>query len=165
VTYKNQPGIHATRGAVPLAGNSHVYTVNKLIWPEEVEGLIASLLIGRSLHMCCGKSKLGTVRLDLNEAGVDLQVDAAHTGLDEKSFDTVLCDPPYNGEFQWNHDLLEEMARLAVRRIIFQHWFLACDAEGLYKKNHSFQLTQLFNWAPKTYFGRVNTIQVFDTGG
>jgi uncharacterized protein DUF6011/ParB-like nuclease family protein len=164
VTYKNQPAIHATRGAVPLAGNSHVYTVNKLLWPEDVEGLLESLLIGRSLHMCCGKSKLGTVRLDLHEPGVDLQVDAAHTGLDDKSFDTVLCDPPYNGEFQWNHDLLDEMARLASKRIIFQHWFLPADPDGLYKKANNFRLTDIYVWQPRTYFGRAQLISVFDTG-
>jgi hypothetical protein len=164
VTYKNQPAIQATRGTVPLAGNSHVYTVNKLLWPEEVEGLLESLLIGRSLHMCCGKSKLGTVRLDLHEAGVDLQVDAAHTGQPDKSFDTVLCDPPYNGEFQWNHDLLDEMARLATRRIIFQHWFIPSNPDGLYKKANNFRLSHIYVWQPKTYFGRAQLISVFDTG-
>jgi hypothetical protein len=164
VTYKNQPAIQATRGAVPLAGNSHVYTVNKLLWPGEVEALLESLLIGRSLHMCCGKSKLGTVRLDLHEAGVDLQVDAAHTGQPDKSFDTVLCDPPYNGEFQWNHDLLDEMARLASKRIIFQHWFVPANPNGLYKKANNFRLTDIYVWQPKTYFGRAQLISVFDTG-
>jgi len=164
VTYKNQPAIQVTRGTVPLAGNSHVYTVNKLLWPGEVEALLESLLIGRSLHMCCGKSKLGTVRLDLHEAGVDLQVDAAHTGQPDKSFDTVLCDPPYNGEFQWNHDLLDEMARLASRRIIFQHWFVPANPNGLYKKANNFRLTDIYVWQPKTYFGRAQLISVFDTG-
>lgn len=162
VTYHNQPAIHATRGTVPLAGNSHVYTVSKLLWPEDVENLLASLIVGQSLHLCCGKSKLGTKRLDLYEPGVDYQVDAANTGLDDKSFETVLCDPPYNGEMQWNHDLLTELARLASRRIIFQHWFLPCDPDGFYKKAHAFQLTAVYVWQPRTYFGRAQLISVFD---
>jgi len=162
VSYNNQPAIQATRGAVPLAGNSHVCTVNKLLWPEEVEGLIQDLLIGRSLHLCCGKSQIGTVRLDLNEPTADIQADAAHTGLDSKSFDTVFADPPYNGEFQWNHDLLEEMARLAKQRIVFQHWFIPANPDGLYKKNHNFHLSNMFVWQPKTYFGRAQLISVFD---
>lgn len=162
VTYNNQPAIHATRGAVPLAGNSHVYTVAKLLWPEDVEALLAGLLVGESLHLCCGKSRLGSKRLDLHEPGVDYQVDAAATGLDDKSFDTVLCDPPYNGEMQWNHDLLTELARLASRRIIFQHWFLPCDPDGFYKKAHAFRLTATYVWQPRTYFGRAQLISVFD---
>ena len=162
VTYKNQPAIDATGGTVPLAGTSHVYTVNKLLWPEEVEALLESLLIGESLHLCCGKSKLGTKRLDLHEPGVDYQVDAANTGLDDKSFDTVLCDPPYNGEMQWNHDLLTELARLASRRIIFQHWFIPADPDGQYKKANCFRLTGIYVWQPRTYFGRAQLISVFD---
>jgi hypothetical protein len=162
VTYNNQPAIQETHGAVPLAGNSHVYTVNKLLWPEEVENLIRDLLIGRSLHLCCGKSQIGTVRLDLNEPSADIQADAAHTGLDNKEFDTVFADPPYNGNFQWNHDLLEEMARLAKQRIIFQHWFIPANPDGLYKKNNNFHLSNIFVWQPKTYFGRAQLISIFD---
>ena len=162
VTYHNQPAIQATHGNVPLAGTAHVYTVNKLLWPEAVEELLASLLIGESLHLCCGKSLLGTKRLDLNEPDVDYQVDAADTGLADKSFDTVLCDPPYNGEMQWNHDLLTELARLASRRIIFQHWFIPADQDGLYKKANAFRLTSIYVWQPRTYFGRAQLISVFD---
>lgn len=162
VTYKNQPAIQKTHGAVALAGNSHAYTVKKILWPEAVENLIAGLLIGRSLHLCCGKSKLGTVRLDLYEEDVDIRADAAHTGLASKSFDTVLCDPPYNGEFQWNHDLLDELARLSRRRIIFQQWWIPANPDGLYKKANRFHLTELFAWQPRTYFGRANLISVFD---
>jgi hypothetical protein len=162
VTYLNQPAIHATRGTVPLAGTSHLYIVDKLLWPEEVESLLSSLLIGRSLHLCCGKSKLGTVRLDLFEEDADIRADAANTGLADKSFDTILCDPPYNGEFQWNHDLLTELARLACQRIIFQHWFLPCDPDGQYKKANYFKLSAIYVWQPRTYFGRAQIISVFD---
>jgi len=163
VTYQNQPGIHATRGNVPLAGTSHVYTVEKLLWPEQVEGLLESLLVGKSLHMCCGKSRLGTVRLDLFEPGVDIQADAAMTGLESESFDSVLCDPPYNGQFQWNHDLLTELARLARERIIFQHWFVPVDVDGFYKKSHRFSLSKIYLWQPRSYFGRAQIISVFDS--
>jgi hypothetical protein len=162
VNYVNQPAIHAAHGHIPLAGTSHVYTVKKLLWPEAVEDLLAGLLLGRSLHLCCGKSKLGTLRLDLHEPGVDVQADAANTGLDDKSFDSVLCDPPYNGEMQWNHDLLTELARLACRRIIFQHWFIPANPNGQYKKANYFTLSNVFVWQPRTYFGRAQLISVFD---
>ncbi len=35
-----------------------------------------------------------------------------------------------SSNYQWNHDLLTELARLARQRIVFQHWFLPCDPDG-----------------------------------
>lgn len=166
VTYKHQPAIHATRGTVPLAGTEHLYKVTKLLWPAQVERTVASLLLGHSLHVCCGLSLLGDVRVDLDPA---VKPDFVHDASNMKdlfgdnSFDTVLSDPPYNGKFQWNHDLLSELARIASKRIVFQHWFIPANKHGLYKKaQEKFQLSELYNWMPKSYFGRVQVISVFD---
>lgn len=163
VTYKNQPAIHATRGAVPMAGTKHIYTVKKVLWPEEVSDLIETLLIPQSLHVCCGRSLLGDVRVD-GDPNVypDQIVDAAKLPFADESFASVLCDPPYNGQFQWNHDLLSELSRVASHRIIFQHWFIPADAEGRWKKWHKFTLSATYIWQPRTYFGRAQIISVFD---
>lgn len=161
VTYKNQPAIHKTRGAVPPEGTSHLYKVTKLLWPEEIEKYLSELLVGFSLHICCGKSSIGNIRLDLNE-DVDVRADAARLPFADKSFDTLLIDPPYNGVFQWNHDMLCELGRVARQRFIFQHWFSPVDKLGYFKKDHSFILTDLYNWMPKSYFGRMQIISVFD---
>ena len=163
VTYKNQPGIAATHGSVPLEGTRHLYRVKKLLWPEEVENCIQSFLISRSLHVCCGKSMLGDIRLDADPShDPDVIADAAELPFADKSFESVLCDPPYNGKMQWNHDLLSELSRVARRRIIFQHWFMPSDPDGRWKKFHKFQLSDLYAWQPKTYFGRAQIISVFD---
>ena len=163
VTYKHQPAIHKTRGSIPLAGNSHLYKVTKVLWPDAVESVIASLLIPRSLHVCCGLSQLGDVRLDINpDVNPDTLHDAVPLPFDDQSFETVFCDPPYNSKFQWNHDLLCELSRVAKRRIIFQHWFLPVNAHGQWKKLHSFELRDVYVWQPKTYFGRVQVISVLD---
>lgn len=166
VTYKNQPAIHATRGAVPLAGNSHLYTVKKVLWSASIEDFLPSLFIGRTLHVCCGASKLGDIRLDLDPGHYpDIVCDAANMRavvLDD-GFDTVLCDPPYNGKFQWNHDLLAELARVASKRIIFQHWFIPANPDGRYKKaQEKFSLSQTYVWQGRAYFGRAQVISVFD---
>lgn len=168
VTYKNQPAIEATKGNIPLAGTSHLYTVNKVLWPESIEDVLQTLFIGRTLHVCCGKSMLGDVRLDLNEPTADIHCDAADMRefVADDAFETVLCDPPYNGKFQWNHDMLSELSRVASQRIIFQHWFIPANSQGLYKKAQSrFALTQTFVWQPKTYFGRAQIISIFDRYG
>lgn len=166
VTYKHQPGIHASNGSVPLAGTSHVYTVTKVLWPDALEEMLAGLLLGRSLHVCCGKSRLGDVRLDLDIANdPDILCDASdmRAHVVDEAFDTVLCDPPYNGKFQWNHNLLGELARVARRRIVFQHWFIPATSRGLYKKaQERFALSATYVWQPRTYFGRVQVISVFD---
>lgn len=166
VSYKNQPGIDATKGNVPMDGTDYPYTVLKVLWPEQVERFVGTLLIGESLHVCCGKSKLGTVRLDLDEANnPDIICNAADMTpmVKDRAFDTVLCDPPYNGDMQWNHDLLRELHRVARKRIVFQHWFVPADENGRYKKaKDGWGLTALYAWMPRTYFGRVQVISVFD---
>lgn len=180
VTYVHQPGIHKTRGSVPLAGTAHVYTVSKLLWPKEVEDFIGTKLIGKTLHVCCGHSYLGDVRLDLYERDIDVRGDMSRLPFLDKSFNTVLIDPPYNSKFQVMHDMLNEIHRLARTRIIFQHWFSPVNSNGKFKKAHVFSLTELgaivveddsseeFNleekyaWMPRTYFGRMQFISVFD---
>lgn len=165
VTYKNQPAIQKSHGNVPLAGTSHVYTVNKVLWPDSVEDFLKSLFVGKTLHVCCGKSKLGDVRLDLNEPTADIRCDAQNmrSVIKDDEYDTTLCDPPYNGNFQWNHNLLSELSRVTGKRIIFQHWFIPATPFGKYKKaQNKFFLSGVYVWQPKTYFGRVQVISVFD---
>lgn len=165
VTYKNQPGIHKTRGSVPLEGTKHIYRVGKVLWYKEIETVLQDLCVGKTLHVCSGHSQLGDVRVDMDEdVSPNVIGDAARLPFRDSSFVTVLCDPPYNGKFQWNHDMLNELARVAAGRIIFQHWFIPANGDGLYKKAHKFSLVQLLCWQPRTYFGRVQMVSVFDVG-
>jgi hypothetical protein len=164
VTYKHQPAIHATRGAVPLAGTSHLYTVTKVLWPDSIEEFLKTLFMGKTLHVCTGMSLLGDIRLDLDlNNNPDIIGDASRLPIATDGVDTVLCDPPYNGKFQWNHWMLEELPRVARQRIIFQHWFIPANKHGLYKKaQEKFQLTQSYVRQGQTYFGRAQIISVFD---
>ncbi len=164
VTYINQPGIDASKGNVPLAGTSHLYTVSKLLWPEDVEEVLQGLLVGKSLHACCGMSKLGDIRLDNDEMHTpDIVADAADMPVEDDEYDTVLCDPPYNGDHDWNHRLLAELSRVACKRIIFQHWFIPAAPNGRYRKaQEKFALAEIYVWQPKTYFGRAQLVSVFD---
>lgn len=142
VTYKNQPGIHKTRGSVPVNGTDHTYTVHKVLWYPEIEAWIAERLISPTLHVCCGMSQLGDIRVDLFANGVDVVADAARLPFADKSVNTVLIDPPYNGKFQWNHDMLNELHRIARKRIIFQHWYIPANRNNEFKKANVFKLTE-----------------------
>jgi len=161
VTHKNQPAIHKTNGHI-YGGNTIPYTVNKVLWPEEVENWIQERLVGFSLHVCCGKSLLGNIRLDLHESNVDVKADAMSLPFSDECFDTVLADPPYNGVFSWQHKQLDEMCRVSRNRMIFQHWFMPIDNKGNFKKNHDFFLSEVAVWQPRTYFGRAQVISVMD---
>lgn len=153
VTYKNQPAIDKTNGNIPMAGTSHLYIVKKVLWPDAIEEFLQTLFVGKTLHVCSGKSKLGDIRLDLYEQEVDIKADAVNMPINDNEYDTVLCDPPYNGKFQWNHDLLAELSRVAKTRIIFQHWFIPATPSGRYKKaQEKFALSSVYIWQPKTYF-------------
>ncbi len=165
VTYKNQPGTAGVlKQGTPLAGTSHVYTVAKVLWPEAVQAFIGTLMVGRSLHVCCGRSPLGTVRLDIDPSCVPAVVaDAARLPFADATFDTVLCDPPYNGRMQWNHDMLKEMVRVARQRVVFQHWFMPVTPHGRVKKwQDGWALSAVYVWQPRTYFGRVQVISVLE---
>lgn len=165
VTYKNQPAIHKTRGAVPEKGNSIPYRVTKLLWPEEVEGTIAQYLYSPSIHLCCGESKLGDFRVDIDPAHEpDLCIDVMDLfeHIEPGSFNTVLVDPPYNGKYQWQHDLLAMLPKIARQRIIFQQWFSPVDRQKRYKKDHSFVLRETYIWPSTAYFGRINGIFICD---
>lgn len=163
ITYKKQNAVAlALKQGVPLEGTDHIYTVNAVLWPKKVEAFVASKLVGKSLHVCCGKSMIGDLRVDLFDETADVKADAAKLPFEDESFDTVLCDPPYNGKLQWNHDLLSELSRVSRKRIIFQHWFIPGNMKGQYRKKNTFKISQLYVWQPRTYFGRVNVISIWD---
>jgi hypothetical protein len=143
VTYHKQPGIHKTRGSVPLAGTSHVYTANGVLWPGAVEEWLSDQFIGTVLHVCCGKSMLGDVRVDLYEESADYHWDAASLPIAPQSFDTYLADVPYNGKFQWMHNTLNEAIRIARHRIIWQSWFIPVNKNGQLKKSHAYELSDV----------------------
>jgi hypothetical protein len=110
-------------------------------------------------------SQLGDIRFDIDPLhGPNVLGDVTRLPFADASVDTVLIDPPYTGKFQFNHDYLAELPRVAARRIILQHWHLMTNKNGFYKKDHRFILNKehLAIWQPKTYFGRVNVISVYD---
>ena len=163
MTYKNQPAIERSKGRVPLAGTSHLYRVKRILWPQAVQSVLQDLLIPTSLHVSSGHSLLGDIRVDADElVSPHVVCDAARLPFADQSFNSVLCDPPYNGRFQWNHGMLSELSRVARKRIIFQHWFIPADRHGRWKKYHKFRMAAVYAWQPKTYFGRAQIITVFD---
>lgn len=75
------------------------------IWPEQVTELVSSLIIGKSINVCCGASALGDVKVDLQplpELALknNIQIeDMNDLPFEDDSFDTVISDPPWKLPF------------------------------------------------------------------
>jgi len=66
------------------------------IWPESIERLFRSQSDGETLHVCCGESDVGDVRLDRDpEREPDVVADMRNLPFANAKFDTVVADPPW----------------------------------------------------------------------
>ncbi len=77
-------------------------------WPGDVEAKIKDLLEGYSLHVCCGESSIGDVRIDIEKSS-DIKASMFNLPIRPESFDTVLCDPPWELPYHKRGKLLREL--------------------------------------------------------
>jgi len=94
------------------------------IWKRGEELFYRSKIIGYCLHVCCGKSKLGDVRVDLYpQDKATSKADYRHLPFRDLSFDTVICDPPWGKSEALDKGLrwLLELKRVARKRVIIIH--------------------------------------------
>jgi len=65
-------------------------------WSRDFEDFIKQKIEGFTLHVCCGYSGLGDVRVDLDrKVKPHIVADMFHLPFRRFVFDTVVCDPPY----------------------------------------------------------------------
>lgn len=110
-----------SRGKAP--GSKHyyrrTYTVNPSAgWNQ----FLRAHTEGTLLQVCCGGSRLGGVRvdIDLRAPAVNVLADMIDLPFKEKSFDTVACDPLYELAYPKRIELQRELFRVAKRRVIFK---------------------------------------------
>ena len=90
-------------------GRSFCGTMNRLFLARE--------MIDQTLNVCCGTDRTGHVRLDVDrKMGPDVVADVRALPFKPRSFDTVICDPPFNmfGALKW----ITELRRCARRKVI-----------------------------------------------
>ena len=95
---------------------SEVLQVN-WIHPKPVEKWLRSMVIGTSLNVCCGKSFVGDVRVDVDRnTNRTEEGDLFKLRFPYLSFDTVICDPPfsYYNKFGW----IRRLSYLARKRLL-----------------------------------------------
>jgi len=92
-------------------------------WTLDEELLFRSLSIGFVLHVCCGESEIGDIKVDLFSSNCDVKADVRKLPFRPLSFDTVICDPPwalYN-KFKWVLKL-NQLARERLILITPNYW-------------------------------------------
>ena len=80
-------------------------------WPEPIEKFISLFLVSPSLHIFCGESGLGDVRVDLH-LNADVKADAFHLPFRDECFQTVLADPPWHMAYHLRPKIIRECARV-----------------------------------------------------
>jgi len=109
---------HAASGGAP--GSKHYYrpVMSFSQWDQFVE----TRAIGSVLQVCCGGSRLGQVRVDIDctVPGVTVCADMLALPFRADAFDTIAADPMYNLAYPTRVHLQRELARIARRRILFK---------------------------------------------
>jgi len=102
---------------LPTIGKSYQKNLLKVTWQHssEIEKYLLDLVSdGTCLNVCCGKSHVGNIRLDVNEDSYRTEFgDLFNLNYQENSFDYVYCDPPFNfyvtgkNRFRWQQELFK----------------------------------------------------------
>ena len=126
------------------------------------EAFIKKSIIGQSLNICCGQSRLGDVRIDLDEKhNPDVQMDYTDVfnEFGECCTDTVIFDPPFHD--YWKHGLkryVHKLASMASRRFIVKGWWFCHHIKGFdlpnieifYKVNKRLMIVQVYDRIPES---------------
>lgn len=91
-----------------------------------MENFIASRKEGFSIHVCCGSSPLGDLRIDKYLDNVDIKADMLQLPIKTGVADTVICDPPWKTDGKVRATLsyeLRRVLRLGGKLIFNALWF------------------------------------------
>lgn len=111
-------------------------------WPDDVERFIRDQCQGEVLHVCCGGSQLGDVRVDADPRhDPDVVADMYNLPFPDFSFGTVVVDPPWKSvDIFDRHGLFYEVVRVTDLggRIIHNATWLPeseqCEKVGEYRR-------------------------------
>ena len=84
------------------------------VWEKEVDDFVRQRMKGYSLNVPCGKSKLGDVRVDLEQHDSKTRIaDMKDLPFETNTFDTVISDPPWKIGFYDRFRQFFELVRVA----------------------------------------------------
>ena len=88
-------------------------------WTQKELALMARELIHPVLHVCCGASDVGDVRIDI-ATSADIRADMNRLPIQSKSFATFLIDPPWINPRKWDMRWTREACRISTKKIILR---------------------------------------------
>lgn len=84
-------------------------------YPKGVDAFLKKECVGLTLNVCSGRSTVGDVRIDvMKEHNPDIIADLLHLPFKDKTFDTVICDPPFN---YWQQRMKQFAILLELKRL------------------------------------------------
>jgi len=105
-------------------------------FPEAVEDFIASQCEGYTVHLMCGESQLGDLRVDKYVETADIQADVLERlPIADEIADTVVCDPPWEMDNRDKPKLMSEIKRILKfgGKLIFNStWNPKCPGLGTF---------------------------------
>ena len=112
---------------------------------------VKNYCIGTVLNVCCGKSRLGDLLIDLDPTvEPNMLADCKHLPIRHNAFDTIIIDPPYqyfvtgDNRFRWFNRLSDS----ARKRVILSVGQIAIRLQN-------FELTQILAVVTNTFFVRL----------
>lgn len=107
-----------SKGKAP--GSKHFY---RPVWSGgKWDEFAHSRSSGSLLQVCCGASREGSVRADLDPEApaANVRADMLRLPFANDSFDTVACDPPYGIPMPQRVHLQREIVRVARKLVLFK---------------------------------------------
>jgi ubiquinone/menaquinone biosynthesis C-methylase UbiE len=128
------------------------------VWEKEVEDFMRERLVGYTLNVPCGASKLGDVRVDLDPVDANVRMaDMKNLPFETNTFDTVISDPPWKLGFYDRFRQFFELVRVAKPdgRIILNAYWIPYSAnseilETWIKAKRTFTNTSIISISRKT---------------
>ena len=123
-------------------------------FPRDVESFLRRLLISPSLHVACGSSKIGDVRLDLFTRA-DVMGDMFHLPFRDESFASVLTDPPW-----WMAYHLRPRFAAELARVLRPEGRLVLNAPWSLRLKGILELVEVF-WSPAPTWRNCPLVMIY----
>jgi len=82
-------------------------------WPQQVEDFIGARAEGYTVHVMCGESQLGDLRIDKFVETADIRADVFDgLPIENEVADSVICDPPWDMDYTLKPKLIAELRRI-----------------------------------------------------
>jgi len=117
-------------------------------WPDQIEDFIKKHIRGYSLHVCCGSSDVGDIKIDKYVQGSNIiNADMLELPFKRETFDTVICDPPWELDYIKRNKLLyslRDILKPGGKLLFICLWWPKCRGLEIHSKTINKNFSVLF---------------------